>query len=89
MRTTRITAWKKVNKEWPCFGAAICADPTHAYATLLQGKVVDTYSDEQIDEIFQKPVLLDGMALEALENAVSAAGPACGWPDAGWALSRK
>lgn len=59
---------EKVNKEWPCFGSAISADPAHAYATLLQGKVVDTYSDEQIDEIFQKPVLLDGMALEALEK---------------------
>ena len=59
---------EKANKEWPCFGTAISADPAHAYATLLQGKIVDTYSDEQIEKSFQKPVLLDAQALEMLEK---------------------
>ena len=29
---------EKVNKEWPCFGSAISADPAHAYATLFTGQ---------------------------------------------------
>lgn len=53
-------------REWPVFGIPVTADPRGAYATLLQGRMPDVFSDTELDDIFQKPVFLDGQALEAL-----------------------
>lgn len=52
--------------EWPNFGFPITADPKGAYATLLQGKTVEFFSDEELNELFKKPVFMDGLALQAL-----------------------
>ena len=71
---------EKVMNEWPEMGIVISADPANAYATMLQGKIVETFSDEQIREIFQKPVFMDAAALKVLEERGLAhyAGVHCG-----------
>ena len=52
--------------EWPVFGIPVTADPKGAWGTLLQGRMLEAFSDEEIERIFEKPVILDGQALEAL-----------------------
>lgn len=52
--------------EWPNFGFPITADPKGAYATLLQGRTVEFFSDEELNGLFEKPVFMDGLALQAL-----------------------
>lgn len=52
--------------EWPNFGFPITADPKGAYATLLQGKTVEFFSDEELDELFKKPLFMDGLALQTI-----------------------
>lgn len=51
---------------WATFGYALTADPEHAYANLLHGKMVETFSDEEIRKLFGKPVLMDCDALAVL-----------------------
>lgn len=58
----------RVMNEWPEMGLVISGDPKHAYATMLQGKIVETFNDDEIREIFQKPVFMDADALEVLEK---------------------
>ena len=52
--------------EWPVFGIPVTADPKGAWGSLIQGRTLDAFSDEEIGRIFEKPVILDGQALEAL-----------------------
>ncbi len=52
--------------EWPCYGFAVTCDPKNSYATLLQGKMAEVLTDAELEEIFRKPILLDGVALECL-----------------------
>ena len=52
--------------EWPVFGIPVTADPVNAYATLLQGRTPDAFTDDELTKIFEKPVILDGQALEVL-----------------------
>ena len=56
----------KFVNEWPCFGIPVTADPSGAYATLFQGKIVEAFSDEELNRMLEKPVFMDGEALEAL-----------------------
>ncbi len=58
----------RVMDEWPEMGIVISADQKHAYATMLQGRIINSFSDEVIEEIFQKPVFMDGEALKVLEK---------------------
>lgn len=53
---------------WATFGYALTADPEAACANLLHGRMVETFSDEQIRELFRKPVLMDHEALRVLEE---------------------
>ena len=52
--------------EWPGFGHPATCDPTGSYATLLQGKMAEVLTDAELTKIFEKPVILDGRALECL-----------------------
>jgi len=52
--------------EWPTFGIPCTCDARGAYATLIQGKMAHVFTDEELTEIFKKPVIVDGAALEAL-----------------------
>ena len=52
--------------EWPNFGLPITADPKGAYAALLQGRMAEVFSDEELDEMFSKPLFVDGLALQVL-----------------------
>lgn len=52
--------------EWPNFGFPITADPKGAYATLLQGRNAELFTDAQIEEMFASPLILDGLALQVL-----------------------
>ena len=52
--------------EWPVFGFPVTADPKGAWGALLQGRTLDALSDSELDKLMQKPVFLDGPALEAL-----------------------
>jgi len=52
--------------EWPAYGIPCTCDPKGSYATLLQGKMAEVLADDELTEIFQKPVFMDGAALEAL-----------------------
>ena len=52
--------------EWPVFGIPVTADPAGAFATLLQGRTLDALTDAELEKLFEKPVILDGRALEAL-----------------------
>ncbi len=52
--------------EWPAFGIPVTADPANAYAVLLQGRTPDAFTDAELEKLFEKPVILDGQALEAL-----------------------
>lgn len=53
---------------WATYGFALSADPEHAYANLLHGRMVETFSDDQIQALFEKPVLMDHEALAVLEK---------------------
>ncbi len=53
-------------KEWPCFGFPVTCNPSGAWGTILQGKTAEVLTDAELDEIFKKPVILDGMGLEIL-----------------------
>lgn len=53
---------------WATYGIALSADPEHAYANLLHGRMVETFSDDQIQALFEKPVLMDHEALAVLEK---------------------
>ena len=53
-------------REWPVFGVPVTADPSHAYATLLQGRLPEVFSDRELSEMLKKPLFLDGEALEVL-----------------------
>jgi len=61
-------AIQNVEAEWPQSGVSLSVDPVHAWGSILQGRVVDTYSDDQIKALFQKPVFLDALALQALQE---------------------
>ena len=52
--------------EWPCFGLPVTADPSGAWGTLLQGRMPDVFTDAELDAMFEKPLFVDGAALEAL-----------------------
>ncbi len=52
--------------EWPVFGIPVTADPKGAWGTLLQGRLPDVFTDEELREMLKKPVILDGMALSCL-----------------------
>ena len=52
--------------EWPAFGIPVTADRRGAWGTLLQGRIPDALSDEEIEKLFEKPLILDGIALETL-----------------------
>lgn len=54
--------------EWPEMGFVISADSKHAYGTMLQGKIINSFSDEEIKIVFEKPVFMDGEALRILEQ---------------------
>jgi len=56
----------KFVREWPAFGIPTTCDPRGAYATLIQGKIAEVLTDEELTRIFQKGVFLDGEALKAL-----------------------
>lgn len=58
----------RIMNEWPEMGLVISGDPAHAYASVLQGRIIETFSDEEIKTIFKKPVLMDADALAALEK---------------------
>ena len=53
-------------REWPCFGHPVTADRMGAYATLLQGRLPEVFSGEELEGILSRPVIMDGMALESL-----------------------
>lgn len=59
---------EQIMNEWPEMGMIISSDRKNAYASVLQGKVIETFSDEEIAEIFQKPVFMDVDALKVLEK---------------------
>lgn len=52
--------------EWPNFGLPITADPKGAYATLLQGRMPELFTDAELDEMLKKPLFIDGLALQTL-----------------------
>ncbi len=52
--------------EWPGFGHAATCDPAGSCATLLQGKMAEVLTDAELERIFEKPVILDGAALQCL-----------------------
>jgi len=52
--------------EWPGFGLPATCDPKCAFGTLIQGKTAEVLTDEELEEIFKKPVFLDGSALQCL-----------------------
>ncbi len=52
--------------EWPCFGTPVTCDDSAAWGTLLQGRTATVMTDAELTEIFKKPVILDGLALQAL-----------------------
>ncbi|MCR4622593.1 MAG: hypothetical protein K5663_10990 [Clostridiales bacterium] len=52
--------------EWPVFGIPVTADPRGAWGTLLQGRTLEAFSDDEISIMLEKPVVLDGLALETL-----------------------
>lgn len=56
----------KCLNEWPGYGLPVTCNPKSSYATLLQGKMAEVLTDAELEEIFKKPVLLDGAALECL-----------------------
>ncbi|MBQ4227263.1 MAG: hypothetical protein II697_03595 [Clostridia bacterium] len=52
--------------EWPVFGIPVAAQREGSWGTLLQGRVVDAFTDEELRKLFSRPVFLDGEALDAL-----------------------
>lgn len=58
----------RVLDEWPERGTVVSADAEHAYGTVLQGRIINSFSDEEIKTIFEKPVFMDGEALKVLEK---------------------
>ena len=52
--------------EWPVFGIPVTADPKGAWGTLIQGRALDAFTDEEIGRMLEKPLILDGAALETL-----------------------
>ncbi|MBQ8611009.1 MAG: hypothetical protein IJ412_04785 [Oscillospiraceae bacterium] len=56
----------KFVNEWPGYGIPVTCDPAHSYATLLQGKMAEVLTDAELEKIFEKPVILDGLALQCL-----------------------
>ncbi|MBR0464819.1 MAG: hypothetical protein IJJ23_10670 [Clostridia bacterium] len=53
-------------REWPCFGLPVTADPQSAWGTLLQGRMPDVFTDEELNAMFERPLFIDGEALTAL-----------------------
>lgn len=58
----------RVLDEWPERGTVVSADAKHAYAAVLQGKIIHSFSDEEIQAVFEKPVFMDAEALKVLEQ---------------------
>ena len=52
--------------EWPLFGIPVTADSRGAFAVLLQGRMADVFDEDELNRLLEKPVILDGMALQAL-----------------------
>ena len=53
-------------REWPTYGIPVTADPKGAWGTLLQGRLPDVFTDDELKDMLQKPLILDGMALSCL-----------------------
>ncbi len=56
----------KFVNEWSGYGLPATCDPTGSYATLLQGKMAEVLTDAELEKIFEKPVIMDGVALQCL-----------------------
>ena len=52
--------------EWPVFGIPVTADPKGSWGALLQGRLPDVFTDDELKEMLKKPLILDGMALSCL-----------------------
>ncbi len=53
---------------WLTYGVAQTVDPDAAYANLLHGRMVETMTDAEITALFEKPVMMDTDALDALHG---------------------
>ena len=52
--------------EWPVFGIPVAADPKGAWGAILQGRLPDVFTDDELKEMLKKPLILDGLALSCL-----------------------
>ncbi len=53
---------------WMTYGVALTANADGAFANLLHGRLVETMTDAEIKALFDKPVIMDTDALDALHR---------------------